>query len=75
MDGYKGLRIEGLNPGALQEANRAIVDYRGDMTIERRSTASSVTGYVFDCVENDDPARAMVRLLLKDVSCQKRAPT
>ncbi len=62
----RGLRFDASDPAALAGAVRAIVDYRGDVTVTRRSTGAPLVGYVFDCVDADDPRRARLRLLPQD---------
>ena len=52
----------------------AIVDYRGDATVTRRSTGESIVGYIFDCAYRDDRVRAAVRLLPEDGSRRVTVP-
>ncbi len=44
----------------------AAVDYRGDVTITRKSSPEQVVGYVYDYRLSDDPMKAVVRLLPAD---------
>ena len=61
----QGLRLDGAEPAELAAAIRNVVDYRGDVTITRRSGGEPVTGYVFDCRDADDPERAAIRLTVE----------
>lgn len=65
-DVRQGLRFDGSDPAALAGALRAIVDYRGDVTVTRRADATAIAGYVFDCAHADDSARTQLRLLPAD---------
>ena len=59
----RGQRYDDSDPEALRGAVRAIVDYRGDVTITRRSGESEIVGYVFDCRDVDDRAHTTLRLM------------
>ncbi len=62
----RGLRYDDSDADALWCAIESIVDFRGDVTITRRSTGESIVGYVFDCVNAEDRSRAELRLLPAD---------
>ncbi len=59
----RGLRYDDSDADALWCAIESIVDFRGDVTITRRSTGESIVGYVFDCVNAEDRSKAELRLL------------
>jgi len=61
-----GVRFDASDPGALAGALRAIVDYRGDVSVTPRSATTPIAGYVFDCAHADDIDRAQLRLLPAD---------
>ena len=60
--------VDDSDAEALQRALEAAVDYRGDVTIIRRSTGESIEGYVFDCTSQSSTAQTTVRLIPKDGS-------
>ncbi len=62
----RGLRYDDSDADALWCAIESIVNFRGDVTITRRSTGESIVGYVFDCVNAADRSRAELRLLPAD---------
>ena len=59
----RGLRYDDSDADALWCAIESIVNFRGDVTITRRSTGESIVGYVFDCVHAEDRSKAELRLL------------
>ena len=63
-----GLVVDASDAEALRRALDAAVDYRGDVTIIRRSTGESIEGYVFDCTSQSITAQTTVRLIPKDGS-------
>ena len=62
------------NPEALRRALDAAVDYRGDVTIIRRSTSQPIEGYVFDCTCSSNTHQSTVRLIPKDGSERASIP-
>ena len=63
-----GLVVDASDAEALRRALNAAVDYRGDVTIIRRSTGESIEGYVFDCTSSSNTNLPTVRLIPKDGS-------
>ena len=61
----RGLRFDASDPAALDSALRAIVDYRGDVTVSRRSGGDELVGYVFSQV--DETKNALVRVVAGEV--------
>jgi hypothetical protein len=59
-------RFDGADPRALRAATRDVVDYRGDVTIERGSDPAPLVGYVFDVVAGAAPGDDRLRLLPAD---------
>ncbi|MCZ6542260.1 MAG: hypothetical protein O7C65_04680 [Planctomycetota bacterium] len=47
-DTLQGLACDASNPHELRRALDEALDYRGDVTITRKSTGESIQGYVFD---------------------------
>ncbi len=45
---WQGIAVDGSDKDKLQQAIEIAVDYRGDVTIIRRSTGESIIGFVFD---------------------------
>ena len=44
----RGTVVDASDPALLHRAIEAAFDYRGDVTVTRRSTGESVEGYLFD---------------------------
>ncbi len=61
-------RVDDGDTLGLQNAILASVDYRGDVTITRKSSPEQVVGYVYDYRQSDDPMKAVFRLLPADGS-------
>jgi hypothetical protein len=62
----RGLRFDDSDPPRLRAAIDAAVNYRGDVTITRRSTGSAITGFVFDCLAAENEGFSLIRLLPAD---------
>jgi len=62
----RGLRFDDADPQRLRAAIDAAVNYRGDVTITRRSTGSAIIGFVIDCLDAADSDSSVVRLLPAD---------
>ena len=45
---WQGITVDGSDKEKLRQAIEMAVDYRGDVTIIRRSTGESIIGFVFD---------------------------
>ncbi len=45
---WQGIAVDGSDKEKLRQAIEMAVDYRGDVTIIRRSTGESIIGFVFD---------------------------
>ena len=45
---WQGISVDGSDSEKLRQAIEMAVDYRGDVTIIRRSTGESIIGFVFD---------------------------
>ncbi len=63
-----GTIVDDSDAEALRRALKAAVDYRGNVTIIRRSTGQSIQGYVFDCTCSSNTHQSTVRLIPKDGS-------
>ena len=63
----QGARYEASDANQFLCVLRAAIDYRGDVTLHRRDGAT-ITGYLYDGAELDDPASARVRILPDDGS-------
>jgi len=46
--GRQGIVVDGSDPEPLRNAIDLALDYRGDVTITRRSTGEALEGYIFD---------------------------
>ncbi len=63
-----GMVVDDSDADALRRALDAAVDYRGDVTIVRRSTDQPIEGYVFDCTSKSNTNQSTLRLMPKDGS-------
>jgi len=63
-----GMVVDDSDADALRRALDAAVDYRGDVTIVRRSTGQAIEGYVFDCTSKSNTNQSTLRLMPKDGS-------
>ncbi len=45
---WQGIAVDGSDKEKLRQAIEMAVDYRGDVTITRRSTGESIIGFAFD---------------------------
>ncbi len=59
----QGTVFDASDPQRLQRAIEMARDYRGDVTITRRSSGDRVEGYLFDCTTPMMDKTAVVRLL------------
>ena len=62
----QGLRVEASDPRRLQAALVAARNYRGDVTIVRRSNGRAIVGFVFDVAHDSAAGSAVVRLFPAD---------
>ena len=58
--GQHGFRTDDSEPEAMRAAVEAAVDYRGDVSVQRRSTNEPIVGFIFDS------SAAVLRLLPAD---------
>ena len=59
----QGIVVDAGDPGRLQHALELAFDYRGDVTVTRRSTGGEVRGYLFDRVTAATPADTVIRMI------------
>jgi hypothetical protein len=62
----RGTVVEATEPEVLRTAIDLALDYRGDVTITRKSTGEAIEGYIFDRTEGPTPAEATVRIMPRD---------
>ncbi|MHC4415742.1 MAG: hypothetical protein ACYS0G_10695 [Planctomycetota bacterium] len=60
----QGLVVDGSDPRRLHLALELALDYRGDVTITRRSSGELIEGYVFDRVPGPTAGEAKVRIMV-----------
>ena len=58
-----GLACDASNPDELRRALDEALDYRGDVTITRKSTGESIQGYVFDRTSAATLSDSKIRLI------------
>lgn len=66
MQAVQGLVVDASDPVALQQAIELAFDYRGDVTIIRRSSPDRIEGYVFDRRQDRASSECIVRLVRSD---------
>ena len=59
----QGIVVDAGDPVRLQHALELALNYRGDVTLTRRSTGSEIAGYLFDRVTGATPADTVIRLI------------
>src|SRR5688572_27295806 len=62
----QGWSADASDPKALQAAIELAFNYRGDVTIVRKSNAQPIEGYIFDWRKAPMPAEPTLRLIPKD---------
>ncbi len=62
----KGTTVDASDPERLRQAIELALDYRGDVTVTRRSTGTKVDGYLFD--RTSSAGTAAVRIIPADGS-------
>lgn len=70
----QGTTVHGDDAESLRRAVDDAVDYRGDVTITRRSTGESIEGYVFDRRADRAGGDVLVRIIPKDSSEKVAVP-
>jgi len=70
----QGLRVDDSDPVRLDAALELALNYRGDVTIFRRSDGTPVEGYLYDRKRADDPGKSAVRMIPADGSCRLTIP-
>ena len=61
----QGWTVDAAHPSALLAALEQALDYRGDVTITRKSSAAPVEGYIFD-IKSSPKSETTVRLIPKN---------
>jgi len=59
----QGIVIDASDPERLDHALQLSLDYRGDVTVTRRSNGLEVAGYLFDRVKGATPADNVIRMI------------
>jgi hypothetical protein len=62
----QGTMVDATDPEQLRMAIDLALDYRGDVTITRKSTGASVEGYIFDRTAAPTLAQCTVRIVPRD---------
>ena len=63
FEARKGVVIDDSDPERLQHALQLSLDYRGDVTVTRRSTGIEVEGYIYDRVTGATPRDMAIRMI------------
>jgi hypothetical protein len=61
--GRQGIVVDATEPEQLRKAIALALDYRGDVTITRRSSGESIEGYIFDRTDGPTPIEAAIRII------------
>ncbi len=59
----QGIVVDASDPERLNHALQLSLEYRGDVTVTRRSNGLEVTGYLFDRVTGATPADTVIRMI------------
>ena len=59
----QGLACDASNPDELRRALDEALDYRGDVSITRKSTGESIQGYVFDRTSAATLSESKIRII------------
>lgn len=62
----QGLEVTADDPAVLAHAIDLAFDYRGDVTIVRRSDSARIEGYIFDRRRGDTPAESKLHIIPAD---------
>lgn len=63
LEAAQGIEVNGDDPVALAHAIDLAFDYRGDVTIIRRSDSNPIEGYIFDRRKSASPAESKLRMI------------
>ncbi len=63
FEARKGAVVDASDPERLQYALQLSLDYRGDVTVTRRSNGLQVEGYLYDRVTGATPAETVIRMI------------
>jgi len=74
-ENVQGFSIDASDPAALREAIELALNYRGDVTVIRRSDPAPIEGYIFDRQAGKTPnGEFAIRLIPKDSEERVRIP-
>ncbi len=59
----QGYAVDAADEAALRKAIELAVDYRGDVTITRRSDGQAIEGYIFDSRRDRETGELVVRMI------------
>lgn len=60
----RGTVVDASDPALLARAIEAAFDYRGDVTVTRRSSGESIEGYLFDRTSGPPGPGSVIRMIL-----------
>ncbi|MHC4218287.1 MAG: hypothetical protein ACYSU7_07490 [Planctomycetota bacterium] len=63
---HQGAVADAADPDQLRKAIELALDFRGDVTITRKSGGRSIEGYIFDRKDGPTPAEASIRIIPSD---------
>lgn len=64
----QGVEVSGDDPAVLAHAIDLAFDYRGDVTIVRKSDSTQIEGYIFDRRRGTTPAESKLRIIPAETS-------
>ncbi len=62
----RGTVVDASDPALLRRAVEAAFDYRGDVTVARRSSGESIEGYLYDRTPGPPGPRSVIRMIPAD---------
>ncbi len=63
FEACKGAVVDASDPERLEHALQLSLEYRGDITVTRRSNGLEIEGYLYDRVTGATPADAVIRMI------------
>ncbi len=63
IEARQGAVVDASDPERLQYALKLSLDYRGDVSVTRRSNGLEVEGYLYDRVTGATPADTVIRMI------------
>ncbi len=70
----QGTVVDATDPDQLRKAIDLALDYRGDVTITRKSTGAPIEGYIFDRTDGPTLDQCAIRIIPRDDNARITIP-